>query len=97
MPTARRGSEERLPAAVIHFLVHGQLPPIGSPERDGIVQAFELRYPSHERTAYLAELRDLWLRHQTEIAEAAAGAEPWVVRVIANPSVLDEHEDDQGE
>src|SRR5215467_12263178 len=94
MPTAR-GNEGRLREAVLYFVVHGELPPIGDPERDGLLQAFELRHTRLKRAEYLDELRDIWLRHRAQILEAAAGGEPWVARVLANPARLDEDENDE--
>jgi|SRR5215471_16677104 len=89
MAPMARGREGQLRPAVLHFVVYGRLPLPGSP-RDGLVEAFELRHTRLGRAEYLDELRGIWLRHRAQILEAAAGGEPWVARVIANPSVLDE-------
>src|SRR5262249_6674863 len=94
------GKEGRLREAVLFFLLHGALPPVRGPERDGILQAFELKHTRLARSAYLDELRSIWLEHSAEIVEAAAGAEPWVVTVLRDPSHLDADEittdDDEG-
>ncbi len=99
MPTAR-GKEGRLRPAVLHFVVHGRLPPHGARERDGLVEAFTLKHPHPGRAEYLSQLRCIWLVHSAEIVEAAAGAEPWVVAVLRDPSHLDADEittdDDKG-
>ena len=94
MPTAR-GNEGPLREAIVYFLVRGTLPPIGGPGRDGMLQAFELRHTRLGRAEYLDELRGIWLRHRAQILEAAAGSEPWVARVLANPARLDEDENDE--
>ena len=91
MPTAR-GNEGRLREAIVYFLVRGELPPIGGPGRDGLLQAFELRHTRLGRAEYLSQLRSIWLAHSAEIVEAAAGAEPWVVAVLKDPSRLDADE-----
>jgi len=95
MPTAR-GNEGRLREAVLFFLVHGELPPIGGPERDGILQAFELRHTRLERAEYLDVLRGLCAQHGSQIVAAAVGTEPWVACVLANPTILDEDATDEG-
>ena len=94
MPPMARGREGQLRPAVLHFVVYGRLPLPGSP-RDGLVEAFELRHTRLARAEYLEELRGIWLRHRAQILEAAAGGEPWVARVLANPARL--AEDENGE
>jgi len=99
MPIAR-GNQGHLRDAVRFFLVHGRLPPHGAHERDGMVEAFTLRHTHLGRAEYLSQLRSIWLEHSAEIVEAAAGAEPWVVTVLRDPSHLDADEittdDDEG-
>ena len=94
MPPMARGRGGQLRPAVLHFVVYGRLPLPGSP-RDGLVEAFELRHTRLGRAEYLDELRGIWLRHRAQILEAAAGGEPWVARVLANPAHLDEDEHDE--
>ena len=59
-----------------------------------------MKHPHLGRAEYLSQLRSIWLAHSAEIVEAAAGAEPWVVAVLKDPSRLDADEittdDDKG-
>lgn len=76
-----------LPSAVLYLLVHGELPPGGGPPLDGLVEAFKLK---HSPTL-VGDLRALWGRHAAEITAATpAGAEPWVVRVLRDPTTLED-------
>ncbi len=98
MPSERSGKEGLLPPAVAFFLATGTLPPPGSPARaGGLVQAFLLRHNTDlDADAYARKLRTLWRRHKREIFDAApAGGPPWVQRVLADPSLLDEDATDE--
>ena len=101
MPKPRHPGRGSLPTAVLHVLAHGDLP-IERVPGEGRVAAFEFKHHCG-RPKVVAKLRRLWLEHRAEILEAAAGGEPWVARVLANPAHLDEDEkdkendDDEGE
>jgi len=92
MPTAKR-NHDRLPSAVLYYLVHGDLP-----TRDdrggttGRVEAFRLKHA--ESAAARAELlRTLWAVHADEIrAFTPAGTEPWILEALRSPAEADERE-----
>ncbi len=97
MPTTRDSGHGRLREAVLFFCVTGRLPPAETRKRDGLVEAFRLRHSDLGRPEYLAQLRTIWLAHRSEIVEAAGGGEPWIATVIADPSRLDQEEDDDAD
>ena len=80
-----------LPAAVTFFLVHGELPPDGHPDRDpGLLTAFKLRYSP----TLVDDLGALWSLHAAEILAATpAGATPWVIGVLWDPTILEDDEE----
>ena len=90
MPTARRNHDRLLPA-LLHYLVHGDLPP--HDDRGGAtgrVEAFRLKHA--ESAAARAELlRTLWAVHADEIRTATPdGTEPWILEALRSPDEADE-------
>src|SRR5215471_12188950 len=95
MPTAKR-NHDRLPSAVLYYLVHGDLP-----TRDdrggttGRVEAFRLKHA--ESAAARAELlRTLWAVHADEIrAFTPRGTNPWILEALRSPDKVDDGADEQ--
>ena len=89
MPTAR-GNAGQLRAAVLHWLVHGELPPprVDGGKCDGLVEAFVLHFDWAARTenpAVVDEVRRLWATHADEIlARTPVGCVPWAVCALEN-------------
>jgi len=88
MPRFRDPYRDRLPRAVVHFLVQGRPPRCPTPVADGKIAAWQLegRWLARDRAPeVLGELANLWRQHRDEIEQVAAGKEPWVAIALPSP------------